>query len=163
MTFAAAKRCARRGPGRARHLSDRGRPRPRTSAQLFAGLAAGGRRSDRDRHAVLRPDGRRPGDPGAGLRALKAGMTLRGTLALVRALRRERRCDADRADGLLQPDLPLWRRGVCRRCGRGRGRRRHRRRSAARGGCRAEPAGARGRARSHPPGDADQRRRAPAG
>ena len=41
-----------------------GDPDPDTSLALFAGARRGRRRSDRDRHAVLRPDGRRPGDPG---------------------------------------------------------------------------------------------------
>ncbi len=65
-----------------------GDPDPDTSLALFAGPRRGRRRPDRDRHAVLRPDGRRPGRsrrPGSA--RLKQGMTLRKTLALVRELR----------------------------------------------------------------------------
>ena len=76
------------------------------------------------------------------LRALKAGMTLAGTLELVRGFRGATPTTPDRADGLLQPDLPLRRRALPRgRQGGGR-RRADRRRSAARGGRRALPAGA---------------------
>ena len=54
-----------------------GDPDPETSLALLAGLAGGRRRPDRDRHAVHRSDGRRPGDPGGGAaRAEAPGMTL---------------------------------------------------------------------------------------
>ena len=64
-----------------------------------------------------------PAIQAAGQRALKRGMTLRKTLAMVRELRARDDGHPDRADGLLQPDLPLWRRRVRARRGRGRGRR----------------------------------------
>ena len=57
-----------------------------------------------------------PSIQAAGLRALKAGMTLKKTLELVRGFRARRRRDADRADGLLQSDLHLRRRQISRRC-----------------------------------------------
>ena len=53
-----------------------------------------------------------PAIQAAGLRALKAGMTLPKTLEVAAPLPRQRRRHADRADGLLQPDLPLWRAAV---------------------------------------------------
>ena len=82
---------------------------------------------------------------------------------MVRAFREGDDDDADRADGLLQPDLHLRRRALPRRRQGGRRRRADRRRPAARGGRGAVPPGARGRAQLHPPGDADHRRQAPAG
>jgi hypothetical protein len=62
-----------------------------TSLRDPQGAAEGRRRHHRDRHALHRSDGRRPGDPGAGLRALKAGMTLKKTLEMVRASASRRR------------------------------------------------------------------------
>ena len=56
-----------------------------------------------------------PAIQAAGLRALKAGQTLAKTLEMARRLPRRRRRDADRADGLLQPDLHLRRRALPRR------------------------------------------------
>ena len=55
---------AQAGPRRPDHLSLRGRSRPGDLGRDPGRPAGRGRRSDRDRHAVLRPDGRRPGDPG---------------------------------------------------------------------------------------------------
>ncbi len=55
-----------------------------------------------------------PAIQAAGLRALRGGQTLRKTLALAREFRETRRRHADRADGILQPDLRLWRRSVPR-------------------------------------------------
>ena len=104
-----------------------------------------------------------PAIQAAGLRALRGGQTLRKTLALARAFRDDRRRHADRADGILQSDLRLWRRSVPARRQGGRRRRPDRRRSAAGGGRGIVPAGAEGRAQFHPPGDADDRRQAPAG
>ncbi len=49
---------------RARDLRHRRRSRLRDLAEDARGPAGGRRRPDRDRHAVLRSDGRRPGDPG---------------------------------------------------------------------------------------------------
>ena len=75
-----------------------------------------------------------PAVQAAGQRALKAGQTLRATLAMVAAFRAR---DPDTPlvlDGLLQPDLRLWRRAVSpRRADRG-SRRAHRRRLPAGGG-----------------------------
>ncbi len=51
-----------------------------------------------------------PAIQAAGLRALKAGMTLKKTLKLVADFRASGCDDADRPDGLLQSDLCLWRR-----------------------------------------------------
>ena len=51
-----------------------------------------------------------PSIQAAGLRALKAGMTLKKTLAMVRRVSQGRRCNAAGADGLLQPNLYLRRR-----------------------------------------------------
>ena len=65
-----------------------GDPDPETSLAIVAALADGRRRRDRARHALHRSDGRRPGDPGAGLRALQAGQTMVKTLDLVRRFRR---------------------------------------------------------------------------
>ena len=89
-----------------------------------------------------------PAIQAAGLRALKAGTTLKKTLALVAEFREDRSDDADRADGLLQSDLCLRRRRIPRRGQGGRRRRADRRRSAAGGRCRAVPAGAGRRART---------------
>ena len=98
----------------------------------------------------------------AGQRALKQGMNLRRTLALVRELRR-----ADEATPIVLMGYynPIYRYGAedfrarCRRC---RGRRGHRRRLTPRGGCRADRAGACCRSRFRAPRDPDQRRAAPA-
>ena len=89
-------------------------------------------------------------------------MTLAGTLELVRGFRRRDADTPDRADGLLQPDLPLRRRALSRRREGRRRRRPDRRRSAARGGRRALPAGAGAGPVLHPPRDADHRRSPPA-
>ena len=119
-----------------------GDPDPDTSARLFAGLATAG--------ADLIEIGMPFSDPmadglviqEAGQRALKQGMNLPRTLALVRELRRADDDDPDRADGVLQPDLPLRSGELRAGCRRRRGRRGNRRRSAAGGGCRADRAGA---------------------
>ena len=63
-----------------------------------------------------------PAIQAAGLRALRGGQTMKKTLATGARIPRGRRCDADRADGLLQPDLHLRRRQISR--GRQGGRRR---------------------------------------
>ena len=49
----------------------------------------------------------------ATLRALDAGQTLAKTLKMVREFRVDNQTHADRADGLLQPDPPFRRRGLC--------------------------------------------------
>ena len=53
-----------------------------------------------------------PAIQAAGLRALKGGQTLHKTLALVARFPRRGRRHADRADGLLQPDLCPRRRAL---------------------------------------------------
>ena len=58
-----AEAASRRPPG-ARHLFHGRRPGLRDLAGDPEGAAGGRRRRHRARHAVLRPDGRRPGDPG---------------------------------------------------------------------------------------------------
>jgi tryptophan synthase alpha chain len=77
-----------------------------------------------------------PSIQAAGLRALHAGMTLKGVLKLVADFRREDADTpiilmADHSDGLLQSDLCLWRGCVPRRRQSRRGRRHDRGRSAA--------------------------------
>ena len=104
-----------------------------------------------------------PGDPGRRPARAQRRADMKKTLALVRGFRKGDDDDADRADGLLQSDLHLWRRQIPRRR---QGRRRRwadRRRSAAGGRRGALPAGAEGRAQFHPPRDADHRRQAAAG
>ena len=56
-----------------------------------------------------------PAIQAAGVRALKAGQTMKKTLATGARLPQSRRRDADRADGLLQSDLHLRRRSLPRR------------------------------------------------
>ena len=53
-----------------------------------------------------------PAIQAAGLRALKGGQTLVKTLQMARDFRKDDDDDADRADGLLQPDLRLRRRAL---------------------------------------------------
>jgi tryptophan synthase alpha chain len=66
-----------------------GDPDPDTSARLFGGLPAAGADLIEIGMPFSDPMADGPAIQDAGQRALKAGMTLRGTLALVRALRRE--------------------------------------------------------------------------
>jgi hypothetical protein len=103
-----------------------------------------------------------PAIQAAGLRALKTGQTLRKTLDMAAEFRADRRRDADRADGLLQPDLHLRRRAFPRRRETGRDRRADRRRPAAGDGRGTVHSGAEGRDQFHPPRHADHRRQAPA-
>ena len=105
------------------------------------GAARGRRRRDRARHAVLRPDGRRPGDPGRRPARAQGRPDADQDAGHGARLPRRRRRHADRADGLLQPDLFLRQRALPRRRQGGRRRRPDRRRPAARGGRRALPAG----------------------
>ena len=109
-----------------------GDPDAATFAQMLAGLPQAGADLIEIGMPFSDPMADGPAIQAAGLRALKAGMTLAKTLAIVRGFRAKRRRDADRADGLLQPDLSLWRREIPRRCQGGRRRRADRRRSAAR-------------------------------
>ena len=140
-----------------------GDPDLETSLAILKALPEAGADVIETRHAVHRSDGRRPGDPGRRPARAEGRQTLKKTLDLVREFREGRQRHADRADGLLQPDLHLRRRQVSRRRQGRRRRRPDRRRSAAGGRRRALPAGAEGRAELHPPGDADDRRQAPAG
>ena len=87
-----------------------------------------------------------PAIQAAGQRALKRGMTLAQDAGDGAPPARARPGHALRDDGLLQPDLPLRRRGVRARCCRRRPGRRDHRRSAARGGRGT------GRSRRAPPG-----------
>jgi tryptophan synthase alpha chain len=139
-----------------------GDPDPKDLARDHQGAAEGGRRHHRDRHAVHRSDGGRSGDPGGGLRALKAGMTLKKTLDMVRALPQ-----GDDATPIVLMGYynPIYIYGVDKFLADAIRRRRRpdHRRPAAGGGRRAVPAGAEGRAQFHPAGDADHRRQAPAG
>ena len=95
---------------------------------------------------------------------LKAGMTLaQDARPGARASARRDDATPDRADGLLQSDLQLWRRALPRRCQGRRRRRADHRRSAARGGCASSACRRSTRGLElHPPRDADHRRRAPA-
>ncbi len=109
-----------------------GDPDAATFARLLAGLPAAGADLVEIGMPFSDPMADGPAIQAAGLRALKAGMTLARTLAIVRGFRDARSGDADRADGLLQSDLPLWRAALSRRCESGRRRRPDRRRPAAR-------------------------------
>ena len=150
-------------PPGARDLHHGRRSRSRHRVADPRGAAGGRRRSDRAWNAVLRPDGRWSGHPGGGPARARRGQTLNKTLAMVAEFRKTDHDDADRPDGLLQPDLHPRRRRLHRRRAGGRRRRADRRRPAARGRCRALRAGARGRAQFHPPRDAHHRRSPPAG
>ena len=99
--------------------------------------------------------------PGSAL--WRAARRCAATLGMVEDFRRKDEHTPDRADGLLQPHLYLWRRRVPR-CRQGSGRRwADHRRPAARGRRRTVHSGAQGRAQLHPPDYADDRRQAPAG
>jgi tryptophan synthase alpha chain len=81
---------ALRGEGRAGLIVylTAGDPDPDTSARLFAGLASAGADLIEMGMPFSDPMADGPAIQDAGQRALKAGMTLRGTLAMVRMLRR---------------------------------------------------------------------------
>ena len=141
-----------------------GDPDAATFAALLAGLPGAGADLIEIGMPFSDPMADGPAIQAASLRALKAGMTLRGTLAIVRDFRAARRRDADRADGLLQPDLPLT---ACRASSP------PPKRPGVDGLIVVDlppehddelclPA-LRSRARLHPPRHADDRRRAPAG
>jgi tryptophan synthase alpha chain len=82
---------ALRGEGRAGLVAylTAGDPDPDTSARLFAGLGAAGADLIEIGMPFSDPMADGPAIQDAGQRALKAGMTLRGTLALVRGIRRQ--------------------------------------------------------------------------
>ena len=109
----AASRAARRANGRAALvtflMARRSRPaRPRCA--ILKALPAAGADVIELGMPFTDPMADGPAIQAAGLRALKAGQTLVKTLDLVRRVPRGRRRHADRADGLLQPDLHLRRR-----------------------------------------------------
>ncbi len=109
-----------------------GDPDAATFATLLAGLPAAGADLVEVGMPFSDPMADGPAIQAASLRALNAGMTLAGTLAIVARLPRARSGHADRAHGLLQSDLSLWRAALSRRCERRRRRRADRRRPAAR-------------------------------
>ena len=86
-----------------------GDPDPDTSAQVFGGLAAAGADLIEIGMPFSDPMADGPAIQDAGQRALRAGMTLRGTLALVRRLRR-----ADDATPIVLMGYynPIYRRGA---------------------------------------------------
>src|SRR6478735_2628087 len=132
-----------------RHLRDGRRSRSGDLARDHQGAAESGRRRDRARHALHRSDGRRSVDPG-GRPARAQGRHDAEEDARARArLPQGRQHDADRADGLLQPDLHLWRRQIPSRCEECWHRRPHHRRPAAGRGRRALPACDEGRPQLH--------------
>ena len=93
-----------------------GDPHADATPQIMQALADGRRRRHRARRAVLRPDGRRPGDP-EGERA-RAGARHRpgaGARRWCATFRARDDDDAGRADGLREPDRALRRRALRRR------------------------------------------------
>ena len=139
-----------------------GDPDPATSLAIIKALPKAGADIIEIGMPFTDPMADGPAIQAAGLRALKAGMTLKKTLEMVRGFRNGRQRHAAGADGLLQSDLHLRRRQISRRCEIRRRRRPDHRRSAAGGRHRIVPAGDEGRAQFHPAGDADHRRQAPA-
>ena len=120
---ATLRRLARAGAGGARHLHHRGRSR---SGDLARHCSRRCPRPGADMIELGMPftdpmaDG--PAIQAAGLRALKAGMTLHGRAGSGGGIPQGRRRHADRADGLLQSHLCLWRRQVSGRRQGGRAR-----------------------------------------
>lgn len=86
-----------------------GDPDPETAHALFCGLAAAGADLIEIGMPFSDPMADGPAIQAAGRRALQAGMTLRGTLALVRRLRR---ADAATPVVLMGYYNPIWRYGV---------------------------------------------------
>ena len=78
-----------------------------TSCELIAGLPAAGADLIEIGMPFTDPMADGPAIQAASLRALAAGARMATTLELVRRCARGRRRRADRADGLLQPDLQL--------------------------------------------------------
>ena len=140
-----------------------GDPDPATSLEIIKALPKAGADIIEIGMPFTDPMADGPSIQAAGLRALKAGMTLKKTLAMVARVSQGRRHHAAGADGLLQSDLHLRRRQISRRCEIRRRRRADHRRSAAGGRRRIVPAGDEGGAQFHPAGDADHRRQAAAG
>ena len=123
-----------------------GDPDLATSCELLAGLPAAGADLIEIGMPFTDPMADGPAIQAASLRALAAGARMTADAGAGAAVPRRRRRDADRADGLLQPDLQLRQRALPGRRQGGGGRRADRGRPAAGGGCRALPAGAGGRA-----------------
>ena len=91
-----------------------GDPDPDTSARLFGGLAAAGADLIEIGMPFSDPMADGPAIQEAGQRALKAGHDLAPHLGAGPRAAPRRRGDPDRADGLLQPDLPLRHRRASR-------------------------------------------------
>ena len=87
-----------------------GDPDPETSLAIVSALPTAGADVIELGMPFTDPMADGPAIQAAGLRALKAGQTMAKTLDIVRRFRRADDDDADRADGLLQSDLHLWRR-----------------------------------------------------
>ena len=93
-----------------------GDPDPATSLEIIKALPKAGADVIEIGMPFTDPMADGPSIQAAGLRALKAGMTLKKTLEMVRGFRQRRRRHAAGADGLLQSDLHLRRRKISRRC-----------------------------------------------
>ncbi len=101
--FAALRR---RGPRRRWSPSSPPAIPTRHLARSCKALPGGRCRRHRARHAVFRSDGRWPGDPGwPACARSRPARRWRKTLAWCATSAKRRHRDADRADGLLQPDL----------------------------------------------------------
>ena len=87
-----------------------GDPDPATSLAIIKALPKAGADIIEIGMPFTDPMADGPSIQAAGLRALKAGMTLKKTLEMVARFPQGRQHHADRADGLLQSDLHLRRR-----------------------------------------------------
>ena len=91
-----------------------GDPDPATSLDIIKALPKAGADIIEIGMPFTDPMADGPAIQAAGLRALKAGMTLKKTLEMVRDFRKDDDDDAAGADGLLQSDLHLRRRQISR-------------------------------------------------
>ena len=140
-----------------------GDPDPATSLAIIKALPKAGADMIEIGMPFTDPMADGPAIQAAGLRALKAGMTLKKTLAMVRGFRAD---DATTPLVLMGYYNPIYIYGVDKFLADAKIRRRRwpdHRRSAAGGRRRTVPAGDEGRAQFHPAGDADHRRQAAAG
>ena len=87
-----------------------GDPDYKTSLKILAGLPKAGADVIELGMPFTDPMADGPAIQAADLRALKAGATMKTTLALAQGFPQGRRHHADGADGLRQPDLCVWRR-----------------------------------------------------
>ena len=108
----ALRRAQGRRPRRLGHLHHGGRSGLRKLARGAQGAASGGRGRDRARHAFYRSDGRRSGDPGGRLACACRRSEHEADARAGARIPPRRRRDADRAHGVLQSDLRLWRRTI---------------------------------------------------